>query len=60
MVRAVLGVNRPRDVRAGMDLIARSVAVDAGTLADESTDLRTLARVGRPPAPAAPGSTGPA
>jgi 3-phenylpropionate/trans-cinnamate dioxygenase ferredoxin reductase subunit len=60
MVRAVLGVNRPRDVRAGMDLIARSVAVDAGTLADESTDLRTLARVGRPPAAAAPGSTGPA
>jgi 3-phenylpropionate/trans-cinnamate dioxygenase ferredoxin reductase component len=52
MVRAVLAVNRPRDVRAGMDLIARSVAVDAAALADESTDLRGLARAGRPAAPA--------
>jgi 3-phenylpropionate/trans-cinnamate dioxygenase ferredoxin reductase subunit len=44
VVRAVLGVNRPRDVRAGMDLISASAAVPADALRDESTDLRVLAR----------------
>jgi hypothetical protein len=42
-----------------MDLIARSVPVDAGTLADESTDLRALARDGRPAAAGPQGSPAP-
>ncbi len=47
VVRAVLAVNRPGDVRAGMDLIAASVTVNAAILGDESTDLRALARAAR-------------
>jgi 3-phenylpropionate/trans-cinnamate dioxygenase ferredoxin reductase component len=58
LVRAVLGVNRPRDIRAGMDLIARSMTVEADTLADESTDLRALARAARPAPHVPPGSAG--
>ena len=60
LVRAVLGMNRTRDVRAGMDLIAGSVAVHAGSLADESVDLRALARAARGAPPASPGSRAPA
>jgi len=43
-VRAVLGFNRPRDVRSGTDLIRQGVVVDKARLADESVDLRSLAR----------------
>ena len=47
MLRAVVGVNRPADVRAGMDLIAGLAPVDAALLADPSTDLRALGRAAR-------------
>ena len=47
LVRAVVGVNRPREVRAGMDLIAHAVPVDPATLTDESVDLRALSREAR-------------
>ena len=43
-VRAVLGFNRPRDVRAGTDLIRKRAVVDKAELADESVDLRALAK----------------
>lgn len=46
VVRAVVGFNRPRDVRAGMDLIRKGVAVRPAELADASVDLRTLAAQG--------------
>jgi 3-phenylpropionate/trans-cinnamate dioxygenase ferredoxin reductase subunit len=44
VVRCVLGVNRPRDVRVGMDLIAARARIDPAALADPGTDLRALAR----------------
>jgi 3-phenylpropionate/trans-cinnamate dioxygenase ferredoxin reductase subunit len=44
VVRAVVAVNRPRDVRAGMELISMAAPVEADLLADESTDLRAMAR----------------
>jgi 3-phenylpropionate/trans-cinnamate dioxygenase ferredoxin reductase component len=53
VIRAVLAVNRPHDVRAGMDLIAASASVGAAILGDESTDLRALARTARKAVPAA-------
>jgi 3-phenylpropionate/trans-cinnamate dioxygenase ferredoxin reductase subunit len=40
----VLGVNRPRDVRACMRLIELGVPVETPVLADESVDLRKLAK----------------
>jgi 3-phenylpropionate/trans-cinnamate dioxygenase ferredoxin reductase subunit len=43
-VRAVLGFNRPRDVRAGTDLIRKGDMVDKAGLADDSVDLRAMAR----------------
>ncbi|MHA3701112.1 NAD(P)/FAD-dependent oxidoreductase [Jatrophihabitans sp. YIM 134969] len=43
-VVGVFAVNRGRDVRAGMALIDARMPVDAGVLADESVDLRKLAR----------------
>ena len=53
VVRAVVGVNRPGDVRAGMDLIAHHVGVGPDLLRDEGTDLRALARAARTTAAAA-------
>jgi 3-phenylpropionate/trans-cinnamate dioxygenase ferredoxin reductase subunit len=44
-----LAVNRGKDVRAVMRLIAADVAVDDAALADESVDLRKLARAARTP-----------
>lgn len=42
VVRGVLGINCPRDVRATMKLIETGVAIDPQALRDESTDLRKL------------------
>jgi 3-phenylpropionate/trans-cinnamate dioxygenase ferredoxin reductase subunit len=42
LITGVIGLNRPRDVRATMDLIRRRIPVDPASLADESTDLRSL------------------
>ncbi len=47
VVTAVLGINRPRDVRAGMDLIAHRMPIDGAVLADPDTDLRALTRTAR-------------
>jgi 3-phenylpropionate/trans-cinnamate dioxygenase ferredoxin reductase subunit len=41
-LRAVAGLNRPREVRQAMKLIRAGVAVDPARLADEATDLSTL------------------
>ena len=41
-VTAVLGLNRPRDVRSGMNLIRSQSIVDADTLRDSGTDLNSL------------------
>lgn len=43
-LEGVVGLNRPRDVRAAMRLIAAGARVDPGELADEGVDLRELAR----------------
>lgn len=45
IVAAVVGLNRPRDVRAGMTLITSRAAVQAQALADESVDLRQPGQV---------------
>lgn len=47
VLRSVMGVNRPGDVRAGMDLIAARARLDPGVCADPATDLRALARAAR-------------
>jgi 3-phenylpropionate/trans-cinnamate dioxygenase ferredoxin reductase subunit len=47
-LQGVVAVNRPRDVRAGMRLIAAGGAVDPRQLADEDVDLGRLARRGGP------------
>jgi 3-phenylpropionate/trans-cinnamate dioxygenase ferredoxin reductase subunit len=44
VVAAVLGVNRPREVKAGQRLVAARHRASAAQLADESVDLRKLAR----------------
>jgi 3-phenylpropionate/trans-cinnamate dioxygenase ferredoxin reductase subunit len=41
-LRAVLAVNRPRDVRSTMSYIESSQILDPNQLADETTDLRKL------------------
>jgi 3-phenylpropionate/trans-cinnamate dioxygenase ferredoxin reductase subunit len=43
----VIGLNRGREVRASMRLIARGSLVSAGELADESVDLRRAGAPGR-------------
>lgn len=43
-VRAVLGLNRPRDVLAGRRLVAAGAHVAAAELHDPSTDLRAVSR----------------
>jgi 3-phenylpropionate/trans-cinnamate dioxygenase ferredoxin reductase component len=43
-VVGVIGVNRPRDVRAAMSLIEHRVPVDAAVLSDDDVDLRQLAK----------------
>lgn len=40
----VIGVNRPRDVRAAMRLIEQRTPVSAATLGDDDVDLRGLAK----------------
>jgi 3-phenylpropionate/trans-cinnamate dioxygenase ferredoxin reductase subunit len=42
VLRAALGVNRPRDVRATMKLIENRSQVDPAQLSDESVDLRKI------------------
>ncbi|GAA4554953.1 FAD-dependent oxidoreductase [Pseudonocardia xishanensis] len=44
VVRGVFAINRGRDVRAAMRLIAAGTVVDPAALADPGTDLRRLAR----------------
>ena len=44
---AVVGVDSPREVRAGRDLIAMNACIDAQVLADEGTDLIGLSRAMR-------------
>ncbi|MCS7003506.1 MAG: hypothetical protein NZ518_11710, partial [Dehalococcoidia bacterium] len=46
VVRAAIAVNRFRDIAAARQLIAKGVVVDPAKLADESVDLRALARSG--------------
>ncbi|MFR9803905.1 NAD(P)/FAD-dependent oxidoreductase [Pseudonocardia sp. RS010] len=48
VVRGVFAVNRGREVRAAMRLIAAGVVVDPAALADPTTDLRKLPRPARP------------
>jgi 3-phenylpropionate/trans-cinnamate dioxygenase ferredoxin reductase subunit len=43
VLRSVLSVNRPRDVRRSMPLIRAAVRPDPAALADEDVDIRTLA-----------------
>lgn len=43
-LRGAVGVNRPRDVRAAMRLLAADGSVDPDELADEDVDLRELAK----------------
>ncbi len=43
-VIGVIGIDRPRDVRAAMTLIEHRVPVGATTLSDDNTDLRQLAK----------------
>lgn len=47
VLRSVLGVNRPGDVRAGADLIAARARIDPAVLADPATNLRSLARAAK-------------
>ena len=42
-----LGLNRPRDVRAAMNLIEHAVPVEASALSDPGVDLRKLSKAGR-------------
>lgn len=46
-VRAVLALNRPRDVVAGRRLVAAGARLTAAELRDPSTDLRAAARAAR-------------
>lgn len=46
-VRAVVGLNCPGEVRAGIDLIGVSARVDPAVLSDPDTNLRSLARAAR-------------
>ncbi len=43
-IAGVVGVNRPRDVRAAMNLIARRLHVEPADLADIEVDLRHMSR----------------
>jgi 3-phenylpropionate/trans-cinnamate dioxygenase ferredoxin reductase subunit len=43
VLRSVLSVNRPRDVRRAMPLIKVAARPDPAALRDEDVDLRTLA-----------------
>lgn len=45
-LRGVVGVNRPRDVKRTMAVVAAQQPIDPRLLADESFDLRTLTTVG--------------
>ncbi len=47
VLRCVLDVNRPGDVRAGLDLIAAKARIEPEALTDPGTDLRALARAAR-------------
>lgn len=47
LVSAVVGLDAPGDVRAGMDLIASFASPQPAVLSDPSTDLRALARAAR-------------
>lgn len=42
VLRQVLGINRPRDVRRSLGLIRGQVSPDPGALSDPDTDLRSL------------------
>ena len=53
VLRCVLGMNRPGDVRAGMDLIAGRARIDPAVLGDAGTDLRRLAKAAKKAAAAA-------
>lgn len=44
LISGVVGLNRPREVRATMDLIRGRIPVEPAALSDESTDLRSLGR----------------
>jgi 3-phenylpropionate/trans-cinnamate dioxygenase ferredoxin reductase component len=44
LLKAVVGMNRPRDVRPAMDLIRNRIPVDPAQLADESVNLRALGK----------------
>lgn len=44
----VIGVNRPRDVRAAMRLIEQRTPISAATLGDDDVDLRRLAKRATP------------
>lgn len=46
-VEAAVALNRPRDVRAALRLIAAGARADPGELSDESVDLRELVRRAR-------------
>lgn len=46
VLRQVLGINRPRDVRRSLALIRGQVAPDPTALADDAIDLRTLTEQG--------------
>jgi len=50
VVEAVVTINRPRELRLGRRLVEARARVDPATLADLSTDLRTLAQAARPTA----------
>jgi hypothetical protein len=56
VLRAVLGVNRAKEVRAGLDLIGASAVLSAEVIKDESTDLRKLARAAKQAATEARGA----
>jgi 3-phenylpropionate/trans-cinnamate dioxygenase ferredoxin reductase subunit len=45
VLHGALGLNRPREIRAAMRLIARRTRVDVDALAEEGRDLRKLATV---------------
>ncbi|MCK2239040.1 MULTISPECIES: NAD(P)/FAD-dependent oxidoreductase [unclassified Crossiella] len=49
LVRAVLALNRPRDVLHGRKLVLNEIPVSAEVLADPGTDLAALLRAHRPP-----------
>jgi len=48
VLRSVLSVNRPRDVRRAMPLIKAAATPDPAKLRDEDVDLRTLAPAAEP------------